>query len=449
MKLKLNWIPIASIVLSALAITASPAFGANEKAEVLEAFGLQNGSIVQIGAINSIANGYSTTVNLDGQDYVLDLRPRSVRSDNFCVKAQMADGSYVERTPQPSRLVSGVIRGMSTSRVIGQILATGLAAKIVTSGEQTFYIEPVATRLPSFVAGAHIVYSRNDLAAHNISCGVVDPVKNQRSIVNKNLGGRDVRNGFGSQPSVNSRSIGAFLIAELAIDADHGFFLLNGGDEEATVDRIELVVGITNDQYETQTGITHAITTIIIRSSEPDPYNATGAFGRLDEFLNHWINEQQSVQRDAAHLFSGTSPSDGIGGVAYLGAICNPDFGYGLSRIDFNGELVCSTDLLAHEMGHNWSANHCDCPNNTMNGGLTCTNNFTNGSVQSIVSFANSLDCLDVLGDVNQDGLVNLLDVGPFVDLISSGQFQLEADTNQDGQVNLLDVALFVKLLTG
>ncbi|MEM9410731.1 MAG: trypsin-like serine protease [Planctomycetota bacterium] len=56
----------------------------------------------------------------------------------------------------------------------------------------------------------------------------------------------------------------------------------------------------------------------------------------------------------------------------------------------------------------------------------------------------------DVLhGDVNLDGVVNLLDVEPFVDLISSGGFQAEADVNKDGQVNLLDVGPFIDLLNG
>ena len=54
-----------------------------------------------------------------------------------------------------------------------------------------------------------------------------------------------------------------------------------------------------------------------------------------------------------------------------------------------------------------------------------------------------------LLGDVNQDGFVNLLDVEPFVALISTGTFQIEADVNQDGFVNLLDVEPFIDLLTG
>jgi T5SS/PEP-CTERM-associated repeat protein len=54
-----------------------------------------------------------------------------------------------------------------------------------------------------------------------------------------------------------------------------------------------------------------------------------------------------------------------------------------------------------------------------------------------------------VAGDINLDGVVDLLDVSPFVELLTSGQYQLEADINMDGNVNLLDVSLFVGLLTG
>ena len=51
-------------------------------------------------------------------------------------------------------------------------------------------------------------------------------------------------------------------------------------------------------------------------------------------------------------------------------------------------------------------------------------------------------------GDVNCDGAVNLLDVGPFVDALSNGIFNPAADINQDGMVNLLDVGPFIELLS-
>jgi hypothetical protein len=54
-----------------------------------------------------------------------------------------------------------------------------------------------------------------------------------------------------------------------------------------------------------------------------------------------------------------------------------------------------------------------------------------------------------LLGDVNLDGVVNGLDVDPFVDVLLSGPFQAEADMNLDGVVNGLDVDPFVAAVVG
>ena len=53
-----------------------------------------------------------------------------------------------------------------------------------------------------------------------------------------------------------------------------------------------------------------------------------------------------------------------------------------------------------------------------------------------------------VVGDINCDGVIDLLDVDPFVELLTSGQFDEKADINGDGVVDLLDVNPFVALLT-
>lgn len=54
-----------------------------------------------------------------------------------------------------------------------------------------------------------------------------------------------------------------------------------------------------------------------------------------------------------------------------------------------------------------------------------------------------------LLGDLNGDGAVTLLDVGPFVAAISDGSPNPAADINCDGMVDLLDVGPFVDLLSG
>lgn len=54
-----------------------------------------------------------------------------------------------------------------------------------------------------------------------------------------------------------------------------------------------------------------------------------------------------------------------------------------------------------------------------------------------------------ILGDVNLDGVVNLLDVEPFVDVLAHAPFQAEADINRDNVVDVLDVQGMVNILAG
>ena len=51
-------------------------------------------------------------------------------------------------------------------------------------------------------------------------------------------------------------------------------------------------------------------------------------------------------------------------------------------------------------------------------------------------------------GDVDQNGMVNFLDINPFIEVLASNSFQAEADANQDGVVNFLDINPFIGLLS-
>ncbi len=54
-----------------------------------------------------------------------------------------------------------------------------------------------------------------------------------------------------------------------------------------------------------------------------------------------------------------------------------------------------------------------------------------------------------LLGDVNRDGVVDFLDIAPFIGLLTSGEFQAEADCDGSGGVNFLDIAPFIGILSG
>jgi hypothetical protein len=83
-------------------------------------------------------------------------------------------------------------------------------------------------------------------------------------------------------------------------------------------------------------------------------------------------------------------------------------------------------------------------------GGLDPVSGAGSGTPLAARGIAALVGCPTVLlGDVNLDGIVSLLDVALFVDRILTGIYQAEADTNQDGVVNLKDVAPFIEILTG
>ena len=53
----------------------------------------------------------------------------------------------------------------------------------------------------------------------------------------------------------------------------------------------------------------------------------------------------------------------------------------------------------------------------------------------------------NVLGDINGDGIVNILDIVNAVNIVLSGIYQAEADLNGDGVNNIIDIILIINLI--
>ena len=74
----------------------------------------------------------------------------------------------------------------------------------------------------------------------------------------------------------------------------------------------------------------------------------------------------------------------------------------------------------------------------------------TNRDLRFSISGVAAGDAPDVLkGDVNMDGMINFLDISPFILALSSPEgAPAEADCNCDGIVNFLDISPFILKLT-
>ena len=418
---------------------------------IRDQFGVAFGEIVELEFSNH-SRQQTIEIEIARVNYQLELRPYSVRSRNeFRVRLQLQNGTMVQWHAPKSHLFKGVLVGIEGSRAVGSISEHGLSAKIVMDADETLFVEPLAGRMEGDgYENQHLVYRTIDVERRLARCGLLGKIENDVVARTAIVHGPPALNSK-ALPVERARKVNK--VARLACDADVEYFQTYG-TVQATVDRIELIVAIVNDQYDRDVDIVHEITEIIVRTAEPDPYTTTHWLDLRSELFEEWQSNQQNVPHDLGHLFTGKdlTPGNIVGLAGGVGVVCT-DEAYALAQSDYNGNLSCATDLTAHELGHMWNASHCpgNCVDFTMFGSIQCANRFhPEYTIPTITAFRESLDCLVdeiLLGDINCDGSVNLLDISPFVDLLTAGGFSQKADINLDGTVDLLDIAPFVELI--
>ena len=372
--------------------------------EIVDAFQVTRGQLVELDLDTTPGQVVREPVNINGTDYSFELFPNSIRSPKYILREEVAPGQFVNRVPEAPRTLSGSLIGSKGSRVAGSMLDDGLSAKMVMGDGEVMFIEPLVSKMKAIAgtpqANMHLIYKPTDTVPQPGTCGVpgrgqhLFEAVRQANLRQAELRRQDAlrRNARDEAPEIAFGTGPEDLIAEIGIDADFEFFS-DFGSVAATNNRMELVLNIVNDQYEDEVDISHMISGAVIRSTANDPYTSSDAGTLLGQFQNEWLTNQGSIQRDVAHLFTGRNLNGGTIGVAFLGTICTTA-GFGLVESNFTPAIACVTDLSAHELGHNWNAGHCNCPNNTMNAGLTCSNVFTTASRNSIIAHRNTRPCL-------------------------------------------------------
>ena len=412
LRLKFKSLATAAMLIAA-SLSCSTANGQVDVSDidVQSAFSISKGQVVQLNLDRTPGRPVVASIEINDEQYVLELFPHSVRSENFVLREQLADGSFRVADPGPVRTMRGQLRGSKGSRVVGSMLDVGFSGKVVMGNGSVVFVEPLASQMNIDAdRGLHVIYRSVDVNAHPGKCGVGNgPLHNFETI----RIGNERRNSL-QDPSANPAfGGGGFAVAELAVDADFEYFQDWGSSTMNTQARMEQIINIVNNQYESDVGITHIISASVIRTSEPDPYTSNDAFTLLSQFRTEWLQNQNGVPRDVAHLFTGKSIQGGTIGIAWtIGGICTTS-AYCLSESDFNNALVCATDLTAHELGHLWNGAHCNCASFTMNPSITCANNFNpTFTIPDIIAHRDSRTCLDGSATPANDNFVDSINVG-------------------------------------
>jgi hypothetical protein len=288
---------------------------------------------------------------IGGREYDITLTPHSVRSDRFQVLLCRGDGDLVpvelpaETTYRghiaqaPDALVAATIEG-------GQLHAMILMDGNRRQGEPAWFVQPLGRSIEDASASTHIIFSSAHAPADHHQCG-----GGLRSFLPPPAPPAP----GGPEGPDNTR------ICEIAIDADFAFYQQNGSSISATTSDVSTIINNISLTYESQTNIIFQITDVIVRTTNFPYTSGVTSSNLLNQFRNHWNANHASVQRDIAHLFTGITTSDSnIIGLAWVSVVCNQSLAYGYSRSRYSTNMSRRTGLTAHEVGHNFSAEHCN-----------------------------------------------------------------------------------------
>lgn len=348
--------------------------------EVLQAFDLTNGTVQRLTLPAATEQGLEVGVTLNGVGRTLTLKPCDIRGANF--QLLVDDGKAIREVPAPAvALYRGTIAGHDDSIVAAQVDNGRLHATLRFEGI-TWGIEALREHLPTAAADAHVVYRRADVwMPADLRCAVPDGLGR----------GHD----HGLEPG-NQLQMVTLKQTDIALDLDENYFARNGSNVGTAMAAAFRTMNDVDVIYQRDVGITYKIGTVLVR--QVPTYANSDLQALLPEFQNRWNSQHGNIQRDVVHLFTGKGSFSGIIGIAYLSVICNIGSAYGISKAYSNA--VTNAGLVAHELGHNWAAPHCDgsSPCNIMCSGLGgCSGNltaFAPVSINVITNFRNSRGCL-------------------------------------------------------
>ena len=334
---------------------------------------------------------FTVTITLGGEERTLVLDPWSYAAPNARVQLDDGSGTLKDIELPASRTYRGYDANGPSLAAAGSLLDNGLTLTIIDlATDAAWHVQPLRDVVPGADRSLHVVYDAADVLDLGLyQCGGAIPI-GHGEVVDVPAGG----NGGTRQ----------FLVCEIAVDGDYQFFQQNGSSEQNTINDINNVMAGVALAYETYCGVTYQITHYIIRTtSGSNPYTTNNPSSLLSQFQNWWNANAGNVQRDVAHLFTGRNLDGSVIGIAYMSVICNKTSGYGLSQSRFTNNMNSRIALTAHEIGHNFSAPHCDStpPCHIMCSGLGGCNGLGNpprfgqASINKIVPYAQSRTCLD------------------------------------------------------
>lgn len=283
-------------------------------------------------------------IELDGVPRALVLEPFTLRSPEFKLLSADASGGLVEVAPGPCTTWRGYLEGAEGSTALASITEAGMTAYIVDEQSQrSWQVEPADASDREL----HIVTPIDEIARP--SGGTFEVLSNGAPTISALAG-----------TSRRSAGLGSIKVVEIAVDADHEYYLRNGASVDGTLADIEFMLSASDELFRRDVDITLELKFAVIRSSVMDPYSATTSVGAVTEFRAEWQAQFASFRYDQALMFSDRDVGVATA-IAYPSATCS-DRRYGVTWAWFTSLFDLRRQAVVVPTAVNLGATLCSSP---------------------------------------------------------------------------------------
>jgi len=334
-------------------------------------------------ALQAFAGSQPVSANLrlqlgDAYDWPISLHPDDIRSADYQLRVLTENGLQI--LPKGENITYGGYAAGQPENDVRMTLSQNFIFGYVEMGELTFFIEPAKRFKADLPETYYVVYRTDDVRPHPESrCGWTETEHRKAALEHSEHG--------------EEKMFGNCYTVEIALASDFSMFQVFG----SVFGVQDFMLGVLNNvqtNYDTEFADEirfEVVTQFVVATSGGNPWSSsTDAEILLISFRN-WGNAGNfGVPFDVATLWTNRNFDGSTIGVAWLGGLCS-ELRYNTCQL-FSSNAAFLRVLQAHELGHNFGADHdAEGSNTIMAPSVNSSTAWSSLSISDINSLVNDL----------------------------------------------------------